>query len=49
MISGIVTVTLMILFIGITWWAYSAHQKPRFREAEMLPLIEDTRASEEQP
>jgi cytochrome c oxidase cbb3-type subunit IV len=47
MISGILTGLLMILFIGVTLWAYSSHQKPRFREAEMLPLIEDTRASED--
>ncbi|GAB3035457.1 MULTISPECIES: CcoQ/FixQ family Cbb3-type cytochrome c oxidase assembly chaperone [Oleiagrimonas] len=47
MISGILTALLMILFIGVAVWAYSARQKPRFREAEMLPLIEDTRATKE--
>jgi cytochrome c oxidase cbb3-type subunit 4 len=47
MIAGILTALLMVLFLGITGWAYSARQKPRFHEAEMLPLIEDTHASED--
>ena len=48
MISGILTGLLMILFLGVTGWAYSARQKERFHEAEMLPLIEDSQASEDQ-
>jgi len=47
MMSGIITAALMILFIGITWWAYSDHQKTRFNEAQMLPLVDDERESEE--
>ena len=48
MISGILTGLLMILFLGVTGWAYSSRQKERFHEAEMLPLIEDSQVSEDQ-
>jgi cytochrome c oxidase cbb3-type subunit 4 len=48
MISGILTTVLIILFLGVTVWAYSSRQKARFKEAESLPLIEDTYASEDE-
>ena len=48
MISGILTALLMVLFLGVTAWAYSSRQKERFREAESLPLIEDEYASEDE-
>jgi len=47
MISGILTALLMLLFLGVTGWAYSARQEERFHEAERLPLIEDTHAPED--
>lgn len=48
MISGILTAILIVLFLGITAWAYSSRQKERFREAEALPLVEDTYAREDE-
>ena len=49
MISGILTAVLLVLFLGITAWAYSDHQKPRFHEAEMLPLVEDETVTGDNP
>jgi cbb3-type cytochrome oxidase subunit 3 len=44
MISGIFTAVLIVLFLGVTAWAYSSRQKARFEEAQALPLVEDTYA-----
>ena len=41
MISGIVTATLLLAFLGITAWAWSAHNRRRFAEAASLPLTDD--------
>jgi cytochrome c oxidase cbb3-type subunit IV len=41
MISGIVTGILLLAFLGITAWAWSARTQPRFREAEQLPLRDE--------
>ncbi|WP_043111855.1 cbb3-type cytochrome oxidase subunit 3 [Solimonas flava] len=41
MISGLVTATLLLAFLGITAWAYSAHNRARFEEAAELPLKDD--------
>lgn len=41
MISGIVTGVLLLAFLGITAWAWSARTQPRFREAEQLPLRDE--------
>jgi cbb3-type cytochrome oxidase subunit 3 len=40
-IQGLLTLLLMVLFIGIVIWAYSGRQKKRFDEASMLPFAED--------
>lgn len=42
MISGIFTLAAFIGFAGITWWAYTRHNRARFEEAAALPLTEDT-------
>ncbi len=42
MISGIFTLTALIGFIGVTWWAYARHNRSRFEEASMLPLSDET-------
>lgn len=36
----IITVTSMAVFLGIIWWAYSAKQRERFKEAENLPFAD---------
>ncbi|WP_020648819.1 CcoQ/FixQ family Cbb3-type cytochrome c oxidase assembly chaperone [Solimonas variicoloris] len=41
MISGLVTTTLLLAFLGIAAWAYSAHNRTRFEEAAQLPLKDD--------
>jgi cytochrome c oxidase cbb3-type subunit 4 len=40
-VSGIVTVVLILVFIGIVWWAYSKGNKQRFEDASKLPFSED--------
>jgi len=40
-LSGIVTGVLIVLFVGIWIWAYSARRKAGFEEAARLPLEED--------
>lgn len=38
-INGIVTVLGLITFLGIVWWAFSAHRKKDNEEAAQLPFI----------
>ena len=38
---GILTLVLIVAFLGITWWAYSRRRKPDFDEAANLPFAED--------
>jgi cytochrome c oxidase cbb3-type subunit IV len=40
-ISGILTAILLVVFIGIFFWAYAPRRKQRFAEAAALPLVED--------
>lgn len=47
MISGIVTILLMVIFAGITAWAYSARNRARFEDAANLPLRDE--AGEKRP
>jgi len=43
---GLITVVLLILFLGIVVWAYSKNRKQDFEQAANLPL-EDDRPAEE--
>lgn len=45
MLSGLLTLILMIAFIGICFWAYSPKRKQDFSEAERLPLENDENAA----
>jgi len=38
---GIITLVLIVAFLGITWWAYSRRRKPDFDEAANLPFADD--------
>ncbi|RFA31247.1 CcoQ/FixQ family Cbb3-type cytochrome c oxidase assembly chaperone [Alkalilimnicola ehrlichii] len=38
---GLITVVLMVIFIGIVLWAYSSRRKSDFDEAARLPLDEN--------
>ena len=41
MISGIFTLSALFGFIGVTWWAYTRHNRARFEEAALLVLNEE--------
>jgi cytochrome c oxidase cbb3-type subunit 4 len=38
---GLLTAVLMLLFIGVVFWAYSRRRKDDFDQAARLPLDED--------
>jgi len=38
---------LMLLFLGIVWWAYRPGNKRRFEDDAMIPLRDDDDAVEE--
>jgi len=40
-LRGIHTLIIMAMFIGIIWWAYSAHRKKANEEASHLPFDDD--------
>ena len=40
-VHGIMTLILMIVFIGIVIWAWSGERVPGFDEAARLPLRDD--------
>lgn len=37
------TVVLLVLFLGIVWWAYSKKRKKSFDEAANLPFADEDR------
>src|SRR5690606_17242506 len=41
MISGILTAFLLVMFIGLIFWAWSKRRKKDFDEASQLPLEDD--------
>jgi cytochrome c oxidase cbb3-type subunit IV len=41
-LSGIFTALLILVFVGIIAWAYSARRRPTFDAAARLPLEEDS-------
>ena len=40
-LRGIHTFLVMAMFLGIVWWAYSAHRKKPNDEAAHLPFDDD--------
>lgn len=46
-LSGIVTAALIVLFVGLCVWAWSAKRRKAFDEAARLPLEEDKPAPRE--
>ena len=40
-LRGYHTLLIMAVFIGIIWWAYSAHRKKANDEAAQLPFSDD--------
>ena len=45
MISGLITLGLLILFLGAWVWAWSPRRKTEFDEAARMPLDETSPAS----
>jgi cytochrome c oxidase cbb3-type subunit 4 len=41
LLSGLFTVVLLLAFIGIVFWAWSARRREKFEAAARLPLEED--------
>jgi cytochrome c oxidase cbb3-type subunit 4 len=41
MIMGVITALLIVLFLGIVAWAYSARRADDFADAASLPLHDD--------
>lgn len=44
--QGVVTLVLLIAFVGIIWWAYSKRRKPGFDEAANLPFADEDESDE---
>lgn len=40
-LRGVHTLLVMAMFLGIVWWAYSAHRKKPNDEAAHLPFDDD--------
>ena len=40
-LRGIHALIVMVVFIGIIWWAFSAHRKKANEEASHLPFDDD--------
>ena len=40
-LRGLLTVVIMLAFVGIWIWAWSKRRQPDFEESAMLPLEED--------
>jgi len=40
-LSGILSAILIVLFVGLFWWAWSDGPRARFDAASRLPLEED--------
>ncbi|QIT54970.1 cbb3-type cytochrome c oxidase subunit 3 [Aquisalimonas sp. 2447] len=40
-VRGLLTLILLILFIGIVFWAFSSRRKKDFEEAARLPLEDE--------
>jgi cytochrome c oxidase cbb3-type subunit 4 len=40
-LSGFVTAVLILLFLGIVFWAYGSRRRARFDAAARMPLEED--------
>ncbi|NIP72557.1 MAG: cbb3-type cytochrome c oxidase subunit 3 [Gammaproteobacteria bacterium] len=48
-IRALLTVVLLVVFIGIWVWAWSDKRKPAFEEAARLPLEDETPAPGQKP
>jgi cbb3-type cytochrome oxidase subunit 3 len=49
LLRGVITLTLFILFVRLTVWAWSARRKPLFDALARLPLEEGESAADIDP
>jgi cytochrome c oxidase cbb3-type subunit 4 len=49
LVRGLITLTLLVLFVRLTIWAWSARRKPMFDSLARLPLDEDGDDDESAP
>ncbi len=47
LVRGLLTLAVFLLFLGITWYSYSAARKPGFDAAARLPLANDDDSARE--
>lgn len=45
-LRGLITITTMICFVGICWWAYRAGNRSRFEEDAMLPFADEAKVGD---
>ena len=41
LLRALSTILMMIVFVGICWWAFSPKRKQRFRDAANLPFADE--------
>ena len=46
-LRGLITLLLLLAFIGLCIWAYSGRRKSAFDEAAQLPFADETNGSNE--
>ncbi|UJF23539.1 cbb3-type cytochrome oxidase subunit 3 [Shewanella sp. OMA3-2] len=46
--QGILTIIVMVTFVGIFFWAYSKHSKSKFDEAANLVFADDEKTTRSQ-
>jgi cytochrome c oxidase cbb3-type subunit 4 len=46
-LRGLITLLLLIGFIGLCFWAYSGRRKAAFEEAALLPFADEQASSDE--
>jgi cytochrome c oxidase cbb3-type subunit 4 len=46
--QGILTIIVMVTFVGIFFWAYSKHSKSKFDEAANLVFADDEKPTKSQ-
>lgn len=49
LLRGLITITLLVLFVRLTFWAWSARRKATFDELARLPLTDDFPPFEDRP
>jgi cytochrome c oxidase cbb3-type subunit 4 len=45
MVAGIITVILLVVFVGGALWVYSPRRKPEFDQASRIPLEDQNEES----